>query len=218
MLRSYNFYDTCPHDLLAVKVSELSDDELLAAGLFAPIDRSILKDLGFVCILESVGGAFLDASSVQKAIHVTQANVTDWNVCGAVRGESSVHSRQLVQLHRDDLRRRGMLEPNNDLGELYKKLIKQIPVLIYSGDVDQCVPYYYSDNWVRTMGYAVKEEWRAWSYGDKDNSWVGGYVTTFDEPNGFTFLTIKDGPSCTHTSNSRRQSSEHTAAVHECQG
>ena len=191
MLRvSYNFYDTCPHDLEAVRVSDLSDDELIDAGIFSPIRRSQLKDLGFVCVLESVSSTYFDMAAIQKSIHVTQANVTDWNVCGAAR--SSPHSRHLVQQHRDDMRRRGMMFANSDLGELYAKLIKQIPVLIYSGDVDQCVPYYYSDNWVRLMGYPVKEEWRAWSYGDSDNQWVGGYVTSYDEPNGLTFLTVKD--------------------------
>ena len=64
------------------------------------------------------------------------------------------------------------------LHELYAKLIKELPILIYSGDVDQCVPYYYSDNWVRNLGYPVTEEWRAWSYGDNVNQWVGGQRDT----------------------------------------
>ena len=63
------------------------------------------------------------------------------------------------------------------LHDLYAKLIKELPILIYSGDVDQCVPYYYSDNWVRNLGYPVTEEWRAWSYGDNDNQYVGGTTT-----------------------------------------
>ena len=71
-----------------------------------------------------------------------------------------------------------------------------------SGDVDQCVPYYYSDIWVREMGYPVKfgQEWRAWTYGGSDNSVVGGYVTEYDEPNGLTFLTVKDGQRSTQHS------------------
>ena len=201
---SYNFYDTCPHDLTRVKVSDLSDEQLLNVGLFAPIRRSMLKDISFICVLESFSSNYLDMPAVQKSIHVTQANVSYWNACGA---GANTHSRDLIEQHRDDMRRRGMLEPNNDLGDLYRKLIKQIPVLIYSGDVDQCVPYYYSDIWVREMGYPVKDgqEWRAWTYGDAkgENSWVGGYVTEYDEPNGLTFLTIKDGPTNTDTHTQR---------------
>ena len=77
------------------------------------------------------------------------------------------------------------------LHELYAKLIKEIPILIYSGDVDQCVPYYYSDNWVRNLGYPTTEEWSAWTYGD-NGAYVGGYKTLYQAPNALTFLTVKD--------------------------
>ena len=181
----------------------MSDDELAKVGLFAPINRSILKDLGFVCVLESVSSDYLNMPSVQKAIHVQQANVTSWGPCG--NSDASSYSRELVQQHRDNMRHMGMLEPNNDLGDLYKKLIKQIPVLIYSGDVDQCVPYYYSDGWVRRLGWAVKDDWKTWTYGSGESEFVGGWVTTFDEPNGLTFLTVKDGQTIPLTHSHRDQ-------------
>jgi len=85
------------------------------------------------------------------------------------------------------------MEPNQDLGALYLKLIKEIPVLIYSGDCDQCVPYYYSDGWVKALNFTVNTNWQPWSYDNgPGNTQVGGYVTTYNNANGLTYLTIKD--------------------------
>ena len=75
---SYNIYDTCPHDLEAVAIADLTEDQLAEVGLFAPIMSDALRDLGFVCVLESVSSDYLNTASVQQALHVTQANVSDW--------------------------------------------------------------------------------------------------------------------------------------------
>ena len=48
------------------------------AGLFAPLVDDRLKDLGFVCVLESVSSDYLNTPAVQQALHVSQANVSDW--------------------------------------------------------------------------------------------------------------------------------------------
>lgn len=75
----------------------------------------------------------------------------------------------------------------------YPGLIEKYQVLIYSGNVDACVPYIGTEEWTTGLGIPVKETWRPWTYSDATpgvGTLVGGYVTTFDS-NGFTFLTVK---------------------------
>ena len=38
-------------------------------------------------------------------------------------------------------------------------------LVIYSGDVDGCVPYVGTEEWTSGLGFPVIEEWRAWSAG-----------------------------------------------------
>ena len=60
-------------------------------------------------------------------------------------------------------------------------------VLVFSGDVDACVPHTGTESWVRGLGYKVKQEWQPWLVNDQ----VAGYVVEYDADNQFTFLTIK---------------------------
>jgi hypothetical protein len=55
-----------------------------------------------------------------------------------------------------------------------------------------CVPYFYSDNWLRRLGYAVTTEWVPWMYAKgAGNTQLGGYVTHFNTAN-LTFVTVRD--------------------------
>jgi len=74
-----------------------------------------------------------------------------------------------------------------------KKLVGEIPVLIYTGDVDQCVPSDYSDGWVKALGFPILRNWMPWTYNyGAGNTQVGGYVTTFANANNLTLLTVKN--------------------------
>ena len=120
-------YDTCPHDLLAVPIGSLSEEQLGAMGapLFAPI-RHGLQDLGFVCVLESESSDYLNTQAVQTAIHTTVANVSTWGPCG----NSDKAGRHAHAAHRRALEKAGLMRPSADpLGDLYKKLIPEIPIL-----------------------------------------------------------------------------------------
>ena len=50
--------------------------------------------------------------------------------------------------------------------DLYPEIVQHIPVLIYNGDVDACVPYNSNADWIDSMvtmqGYRVAEPWRPW--------------------------------------------------------
>ena len=85
--------------------------------------------------------------------------------------------------------------------DLYPLLLKHMPVLIYNGDVDACVPYNSNADWISALatqqGYENTEPWRPWrvSHGNAGKSKVvAGYVTAYDThlPHNLTFLTIKE--------------------------
>ena len=185
-------YDTCPHDLEAVSLGDMTEEQLARVGapLFAPIrssQRTPLKDLGFVCVLESTSSDYLNNAQVQAALHTSRANVSTWGPCG----NTDKAGRHALSDHRAFLHSQGLMAPSQTLAALYQKLIMQLPILIYSGDVDQCVPYYYSDGWIRQLGYSATTEWMPWMYGTNSNQQVGGYTTHFNTRN-LTFVTVKD--------------------------
>lgn len=165
----YDIYDTCPHDLNTNKRRPIKDIDMITNNLdhtdnnnngdilmFSPWfrDNTILRDLGFVCVLESVSSDYLNRADVQQAIHVTIANVSTWGPCGNGMHDA-LYQSSIVKNHRLEMAEKGLMAPNDALGDLYKKILLTLPILIYSGDVDQCVPYYYSDNWLRVLGYPV---------------------------------------------------------------
>jgi len=85
--------------------------------------------------------------------------------------------------------------PSQDLGALYLSLLSDYPILIYGGDTDQCVPYYYSDEWTKALGFPpIKgQTFRQW-FIDTQQNILGGYLTDYDTAGNktFTFITVKD--------------------------
>jgi len=116
------------------------------------------------CGARGYSEVWLSDASVQAALHVTAANVSTWSGCAGIKYNKTVDS----------------------LLGLYPTLIKAYKVLVYSGDVDACVPYNGSEEWTRNLGLPVSEAWRPWLV----NNQVAGYVTVYSA-NSFTFLTVK---------------------------
>jgi hypothetical protein len=110
-----------------VPLGSVTEEQLgqMGAPLFSPI-RPGLQDLGFVCVLESVSSDYLNTKAVQTAIHTTAANVSTWGPCG----NSDKAGRHAHAAHRRALEKAGLMRPSADpLGDLYKKLIPEIPIL-----------------------------------------------------------------------------------------
>lgn len=82
-----------------------------------------------------------------------------------------------------------------DLRPLYKELAQKYRVVIYSGDVDGCVPYVGTEEWTSDLGFPETETWRPWLAGTNQNasaSVCAGYVTNYDAgKHNFTFITVK---------------------------
>jgi len=109
--------------------------------------------------------AYLALASVQEAIHVlTNVPMFSFNYTSTV----------------------------TSLLPYYNSIISQYQVLIYSGDVDGCVPYVGTEQWVRGLDIPEKTEWHPWMIDDGTlvGDIVAGYATAY-ELNNFYFVTVK---------------------------
>ena len=84
----------------------------------------------------------------------------------------------------------------DDLRPLYKKLAGKYRLLIYSGDVDACVPFIGTQEWTEGLGFEVIEAWRPWTAGTTVSptaNVTAGYTTTYAVREGhrFSFATVK---------------------------
>lgn len=70
--------------------------------------------------------------------------------------------------------------------DLYPRLIGNMRVLIYNGDVDACVPYTDNEHWTENMGYTATQKWHPWSYEAIEagqGTQVAGYRVEYDVSN-----------------------------------
>ena len=160
----YNIYDTCPAPVLP----SASRSHPRATNTL----HSLLEQNGYskpqtpdTCYGPDLAEDWLDSADVQKALHVAAANQSDWSTCANIQYRKTLGSTL----------------------PMFANLLKQYKVLVYAGDTDACVPYNGSEDWVRSLGYPVKEEWRPWLDGDQ----VAGYVVEYTASKQFSFLTVK---------------------------
>ena len=163
----YDVYDTCPQPVTAVQPRvplTPTQEQLLARG--ADNQRYLPKTVGAPqCILPNVYGTqWFNFSSVRKALHVDTVNLQSWGLCYGIDYHAN-HGSLLGQ---------------------YPSWAKQLRILVYSGDVDGCVPHVFTEQWTTNLGFPIKTPFRPWTLNDQ----VMGYAITFDV-NDFTFLTVK---------------------------
>ena len=120
----------------------------------------------YACGSETLMSAWLDSPAVQTALHV--------NTSGRMRYDANV----------------------GDLRPLYQTLVPKYKLLIYSGNVDACVPTWGSEFWTRELGdpHGVATPWHPWTSGSADpgssKRVLAGYAITYGI-NNFTFVTVK---------------------------
>jgi carboxypeptidase C (cathepsin A) len=116
----------------------------------------------FICGGQNAMDVWLDLKDVQKALHVD------------AHADNSMHYEKTA----------------GDITNTYKKLMTKYQLLIYSGDVDACVPYWGTEKFTRSIGGTVKKSWHAWRSNSIENKGevVAGYAVAYDD---FQFVTVK---------------------------
>ncbi|EDQ88901.1 uncharacterized protein MONBRDRAFT_37373 [Monosiga brevicollis MX1] len=171
----YNIYDTCGNDQVTLDHAE------------------IRRRIGQARVVNTSGS---QVYSIHPQLSEFQGALNDYT-CGAQKVMDLWLAQDDVQkaLHVSKQGQQSYRRTAADLRDLYKTLAQKYRMLIYSGNVDACVPYWGSEEWTRQLGFPVKEAWRPWTSGSRDEPNAGnvlaGYVTVYDSNStDFTFLTV----------------------------
>jgi len=158
----YDVYDTCPQPVTARAPLTPFQERIMARS--AKTART--TGVGAAqCILPNVFGTqWFNHTSVRQALHIDSVNLQSWGLCYGIDYRFG-HGSLLGQ---------------------YPEWAKALRILVYSGDVDGCVPHVFTEQWTTALGFPIKTPFRPWTLNDQ----VMGYAITFDV-NGFTFLTVK---------------------------
>tara|TARA_B110000208_G_scaffold14306_1_gene17371 strand:+ start:82 stop:1770 length:1689 start_codon:yes stop_codon:yes gene_type:complete len=169
----YNYYDECYGSSGITRMEQLSaiaSGAPFGAGTHHRANDAVAGALNdYPCGGQKAMDLWLARPDVVKALHVKT------NTSGMAYGPRD----------RDDLR------------PLYKTLAQKYRVMIYSGDVDGCVPFVGTQEWTEGLGFPVVEAWRPWSSGttnDPKANITAGYVTRYTagaKDHSFTFATVK---------------------------
>eukprot|EP01114_Cavostelium_apophysatum_P000046 TRINITY_DN1004_c0_g1_i1.p1 TRINITY_DN1004_c0_g1~~TRINITY_DN1004_c0_g1_i1.p1 ORF type:complete len:455 (+),score=85.88 TRINITY_DN1004_c0_g1_i1:152-1516(+) len=116
------------------------------------------------CINADRATAWVNQNSVRTALHAIPVSQQEWQICTDLISYESVYST-VIPIHQQLL------------NDGYR-------ILIYSGDVDMCVPNTGSEAWTSSLDLPEVEAWRPWLV----NSQIAGYVHTYK---GLTYATIK---------------------------
>jgi len=116
------------------------------------------------CIDSSRATEWLNQDTVRTAIHALPTSQINWTICSDVVEYTSQYST-VIPIHKE------LLEAGYRL-------------MIYSGDVDMCVPNTGTEAWTSSLNLPLEDGWRPWFV----NNQVAGYVTTYK---GLTYATVK---------------------------
>jgi carboxypeptidase C (cathepsin A) len=80
---------------------------------------------------------------------------------------------------------------SGNLLPLYSSLMKKYRILIYSGDVDACVPTWGTVDWIDSLNLTVTAPWKPWlaPHLDGTRAQRAGYVKAY--AHNFTFATVQ---------------------------
>ncbi|KAK4605733.1 hypothetical protein RGQ29_000148 [Quercus rubra] len=132
-----------------------------------PLWPQLSQGISVPCVNDEVATIWLNNKEVRDAIHAKPPSVTGgpWVLCtGAIHYEHDAGS--MIPYHKN-------------------LTLQGYRALIYSGDHDMCVPFTGTQEWTRSLGYKIVDEWRSWH----SKGQVAGYLQGYD--NNLTFLTVK---------------------------
>jgi serine carboxypeptidase-like clade 1 len=151
--------------LLAISLMEESSNSLYLSN--SP--RSPFSQTFIPCINVTAPQLYMQWEEVQRALFVVpQSQKYEWTACSAHLNYVQYAPSVLA---------------------IYRQLSPHLRVLVYSGDVDSCVPFSSTQAAIDSLRFPLTSPWRAWLV---DNQ-VAGYVKGFQFPMGsLTFATVKN--------------------------
>jgi len=165
----YNIYDTCGSNQMNSYEAHFGKN-----GQVEHTERShgygaALND--YPCGMQTAASEWLELPEVIKALHVDGSRKANFKYTW------------------------GPAHYSGDLRPLYKKLAEKYSILIYSGDVDGCVPFVGTEEWTRELGFPVTKAWKPWlsqhmGAGGKQRA---GYVIEYEagKDHPFWFATVQ---------------------------
>ena len=201
----YNIYDTCGNDQLhtvaGVNAANAGKRVELGSGASAgQLGGNGAAPAATKAKAKAVGvGADAAATAGPQPQDLSGA-LNDYP-CGAGRGASA-------WLARDDVAKALHVHPNTtgmaytwgpasasgNLLPLYAELAQEFQVLIYSGDVDACVPYWGTEEWTRELGFEQTKPWRPWHSPVREGlpPLRAGYVVNYGKgTKDFKYVTVQ---------------------------
>ena len=118
---------------------------------------------------------YLNLKSVRKALHVsdTIANVT-WTICGFSLNWLYPYNKSLIPL----------------IYEEFGKNYENIRILVFSGDVDSCVPFIGTRKRIAELGFEPLDTYRKWVVEDDNKvEQIAGYTQSYKP--SLTFATVR---------------------------
>ncbi|KAL5731443.1 sinapoylglucose--choline O-sinapoyltransferase [Ranunculus cassubicifolius] len=157
--------DDCPSHKYFVRDKILLEENLTNIVRLPPQEEGL--ECTSYCHLLSYYWA--NDNQVQIALNIRQGTVKEWLRCSS----SSLHYIENV---------------NSTIGYHLNLSGKgRYRSLIYSGDHDMVVPFMSTEEWIRSLNYAISDQWRPWLVDDQH----AGYTKTYT--NNMTFTTVQGG-------------------------
>jgi len=116
------------------------------------------------CIDSTVASMWINQASVRNAIHAVSVAQQNWTICSSSINYTTVYDT-VIPVHQ-------------------QLLAAGYQLLIYSGDVDMCIPYTGTEAWTTSLGLPVLQDWAPW----RVDFQVAGYVKMYQQ---LTFVTVK---------------------------
>jgi hypothetical protein len=173
----YNIYDVCNGD----------------DSLNTTMQNTTLRDIRDVQMDKNGEGVTLTKPSDAYSPHPALKGALNDFTCGGQGAMSKwlADPAVVAALHvKSDTGRMRYKQTAGDITALYKKLLPKYRVVIFSGDVDACVPYWGSEKFTRSIGGNATKAWHAWTSNSVDDRGevVAGYAVGYKD---FQFVTVK---------------------------
>ncbi|EGG16126.1 hypothetical protein DFA_09151 [Cavenderia fasciculata] len=183
LINPYNILEACkgggPSKGGACFTADAFSSELRQSNPETTVAKKDVSQVFIPCLDESAVTGYLQRSDVMKHLGVSVRNIATgtWQPCS-----SAVNYTQYLE----------------NIPQDYQTLLQAgLHVLVYSGDLDSCVPYLGTSLCVEQLGYPILNKWQPWTFKDEEGfEQVAGYQISYDSSSAhpkstLTYATVK---------------------------